>query len=128
MRPGKFWKEICRKAIFVRRLCRTGKQFLASKSICVIQQPPYSPELAPADFFLFPKVKLALKGERFSDISDIQRGVTKQVKGVSLQDFHHAFEDLLSVVWSWGAIILKVCNQNSKYINSFFRNKCSFII
>jgi hypothetical protein len=39
-------------------------------------------------------VKLALKGERFSDISDIQRGVTEQVKGVSLQDFQRAFEDL----------------------------------
>jgi hypothetical protein len=53
------------------------KQFLASKSIYVIQHPPYSPDLAPANFFLFPKVKLTVKGERFSDISDIQRGVTK---------------------------------------------------
>ncbi|UYV63527.1 hypothetical protein LAZ67_2004517 [Cordylochernes scorpioides] len=30
-----------------------------------IQQPPYSPDLAPNDFFLFPKLKMALKGRRF---------------------------------------------------------------
>jgi hypothetical protein len=39
-------------------------------------------------------VKLALKVDRFSDISDIQRGVTEQLKGVSLQDLKRAFEDL----------------------------------
>jgi hypothetical protein len=60
----------------------------------VIQHPPCSADLALANFFLFPKVKLALKGERFSDISDIQSGVTKQLKEVSLQDFLRALEDL----------------------------------
>jgi hypothetical protein len=39
-------------------------------------------------------MKRALKGERFSDISDIQLGVTEQLKGISLQDFQCAFEDL----------------------------------
>jgi hypothetical protein len=68
------------------------KKFLASKSTCVIQHPPYLPDLTPADFFLFLKVKLAL-GEHFSNISDIQRGVTKQLKGVSLQDFRGTFKD-----------------------------------
>jgi hypothetical protein len=45
-------------------------------------------------FLLFPKVKLALKGERFSDISDIQIGMTKHLKGISLHDFQRALEDL----------------------------------
>jgi hypothetical protein len=39
--------------------------------------------LGTGRFFIFPKVKLALKGQRFSDISGIQRGVTEQLKGVS---------------------------------------------
>jgi transposase len=68
------------------------KQFLASKSINVIEDPPYSPDLAPAEFFLFPKMKLALKGERFSDICDIQHSVTEQLKGISLQDFQRNLE------------------------------------
>jgi len=36
---------------------------------------PYSPDLAPCDFWLFPKLKSALKGRRFPDLSDIQRNV-----------------------------------------------------
>ena len=30
------------------------RQFLAKKNIAVLEQPPYSPDLAPCDFFLFP--------------------------------------------------------------------------
>jgi len=36
---------------------------------------PYLPDLAPWDFWLFPKLKSALKGRRFPDLSDIQRNV-----------------------------------------------------
>jgi hypothetical protein len=32
----------------------------------LLEQPPYSPDLAPSDFFLFPKLKLFLTGQRFS--------------------------------------------------------------
>jgi hypothetical protein len=32
----------------------------------VLPHPPYSPDLAPCDFFLFPKMKLKLKGRRFN--------------------------------------------------------------
>jgi hypothetical protein len=56
-----------------------------------MQHPLYSSDLVQADFFLFQKVKLTLKGEQFSDI---QRGVTKKLKGVSLQDVQCAFGDL----------------------------------
>jgi hypothetical protein len=41
------------------------QQFLA-------HNPPYSPDLAPCDFFLFPKIKLKLKGRRFVTIHEIQ--------------------------------------------------------
>ena len=34
--------------------------------------PPYSPDLAPCDFFLFPKMKLQLNGHRFDGLEDIQ--------------------------------------------------------
>jgi hypothetical protein len=33
------------------------REFLASKQITVLQHPPYSPYLAPSDFFLFPKIR-----------------------------------------------------------------------
>ena len=50
------------------------KQFLASKSICVIHHPLYSPDLAPTISFLLLKVILVFKGKHFSDSSDIQSG------------------------------------------------------
>jgi hypothetical protein len=64
----------------------------------------YSPDLAPADFILFPKVKQALKEERFSDISDIQCGVTELLQGVSLQDFQRALGNLCKLCGIGGRV------------------------
>jgi hypothetical protein len=33
------------------------RDFIASKQITVLEHPSYSPDLAPNDFFLFPKLK-----------------------------------------------------------------------
>jgi histone-lysine N-methyltransferase SETMAR len=38
------------------------QRFLAKKQIQVIPHPPYSPDLAPADYFLFPTLKRELAG------------------------------------------------------------------
>jgi hypothetical protein len=35
-------------------------------------QPPYSPDLAPCDFSLFPKMNLKLKRRQFDTIEEIQ--------------------------------------------------------
>jgi hypothetical protein len=40
--------------------------------MAVIPHPPYSPNLAPCDFFLLPKMKLKLKGRRFDTNEEIQ--------------------------------------------------------
>jgi hypothetical protein len=37
-----------------------------------LPHPPYSPDLAPADFFLFPKMKMQLKDCRFHTVAEIQ--------------------------------------------------------
>ena len=38
------------------------QQFLAKNKIVRLRQPPYSPDIAPCDFWMFPKLKMALKG------------------------------------------------------------------
>jgi hypothetical protein len=55
--------------------------------------PPYSPDLAPCDFWLFPKLKKknALKGQRFADIADIHRNVTTLLRGIPENDFQGCF-------------------------------------
>jgi transposase len=45
---------------------------LAKNKIAVIPRPPYSPDLAPCDIFLFLKMKLKLKGCRFDTSEEIQ--------------------------------------------------------
>jgi histone-lysine N-methyltransferase SETMAR len=46
------------------------KQCLATHNITVLQHPLYSPDLAPCDFFLFPKIKSVLKGTQFLSVED----------------------------------------------------------
>ncbi|GFY21203.1 hypothetical protein TNCV_3992471 [Trichonephila clavipes] len=54
----------------------TAKQFLAKqKGVMQIEHPPFSSDVNPPDFFLFPRLKLAFKGNRYDDISDIKRNV-----------------------------------------------------
>jgi hypothetical protein len=48
------------------------QQFLAKNKSVVIPHPPYSPDLAPCYFFLFPKMKLKLKGHQFGTTEKIQ--------------------------------------------------------
>ena len=46
------------------------QQFLAEKIIPIITQPPYSQDLAPSEFWLFPTLKMGLKGRRFAAMED----------------------------------------------------------
>jgi len=43
--------------------------FLAKHHVTQVCQPPYSPDLAPCDFWLFPKLKSPLKGRWFVNVS-----------------------------------------------------------
>ncbi len=69
-------------------------QFLAKKNITVLHYPPYLPDLAPADYFLLPRLKIHLKGHRFDDVSAIQKAVTHDLKAIPVSDFVHALDRL----------------------------------
>jgi len=74
--------------------CHTSllvRQFLSNKLITVCPHPPYSPDLAPCDFWLFPKVKITMKGKRFESIQDIEAATTAQLKTLTKKDFQNCF-------------------------------------
>jgi hypothetical protein len=48
--------------------------------------------LAPNDFWLFPKLKSALKRRRFQDIESIHKNVTMALKAVPQQEFQKYFQ------------------------------------
>ena len=41
------------------------RRFLTDNNMTVVLHPPYSPDLAPSDFFLFPELKMKFRGEDF---------------------------------------------------------------
>ena len=70
------------------------KQFLAQRKVTVLDHPPYSPDLAPADYFLFPRVKSHLKGRLFDSISYIQKAVTSTLNTSAKNDFFKGIQKL----------------------------------
>jgi histone-lysine N-methyltransferase SETMAR len=67
-------------------------QFLSDKNFTVCPHPPYSPDLAPCDFWLFPKLKLTMKGKRFASIPEIEAATTTRLKGLTKVDFQNCFK------------------------------------
>ena len=53
---------------------------LKNKAVIMPQLPlPYSSDLAPTDFFLFPKLKTPMKGKRFATIEEIKEKSTQKL-------------------------------------------------
>ena len=63
--------------------------------IKTVPQPPYSPHLAPCDFWLFPKLKEKLRGCRYETIEEMKEAVTKVIDTLAQEDFDGAFQKLL---------------------------------
>jgi len=71
------------------------QEFLAWKQVCVLNHPPYSPDLSPCNYFLFPKLKLPLKGCLFEDVQDIQGTVTSSLQAIPQEDVQRLLQSLL---------------------------------
>ena len=59
--------------------------------IKTVHHPPYRPNLAPCDFWLFPK----LTGCRYETIGEMKEAVTKVIDTLTQEDFHGALQKLL---------------------------------
>ena len=59
--------------------------------IKTVPHRPYSPELAPCNFCLFPK----LRGCRYETIEEMKEAVAKVIDTLTQKDFHRAFQTLL---------------------------------
>jgi histone-lysine N-methyltransferase SETMAR len=70
------------------------KMWLAANNIQLLQHLPYSPDLTPADFFLFRRVKEELAGIQLSPatIKEAWEGV---VLGITMKEFAVAFRQYL---------------------------------
>jgi hypothetical protein len=69
-------------------------EFLAKHATTVLLQPPYSPDLALADFILFPKLKSTLKGRRFESIEAIKTNSLAHLRNIPKTAFQECFRTL----------------------------------
>ena len=68
------------------------KQFLANKNIVVLKHSPYSPDLAPCDFSLFPKIKSVLKGTHFMSVENVKAKTAEILNSLTEHDLRNCFE------------------------------------
>ncbi|KAJ4439394.1 hypothetical protein ANN_07516 [Periplaneta americana] len=69
------------------------KNFLARHNITALDHPPYSPDLSPPDYFLFPRLKSHLKGRRFN-AEEVIANATRALRRVSQNGFQACFQEL----------------------------------
>jgi hypothetical protein len=93
-------------------------QYLASLGWTVIPHPPYSPDLAPCDFFLVPTMKKILKGKRFAIVDDVKIA-SQAALNIMLQQFQRCFTQ-------WGKRLDKCIAFSGEYFEglSVFCSKC----
>ena len=83
------------------------QSFLTKHQITQVTQPPYSPDLVPCDFLLFPKLKPPLKGKRFQTINEIQENIMGQVMVIG------------RTVWGPNVSALKGTEMSLSYVQCF---------
>ena len=65
--------------------------YLTKMGFKTVPHPLYSADLAPCDFWLFPK----LRGCRYETIEEMKETATKVIDTLTQEDFHRAFQKLL---------------------------------
>ena len=68
--------------------------YLSKMSIKAFRHPPYSPDLGPCDFCLFPK----LRGCRYETIEEMKEAVTKVIDTLSQEDFLGSLPEVVGTV------------------------------
>ena len=85
------------------------KTLLTKHKITVLEHPLYSPDLAPCDFFLFPKIKSALKGTRFESVDAVKAKATELMNKLLEDDLQHCFQQ-------WKICMERCRDQREEYI------------
>ena len=69
-------------------------RFLTKHNITVLPHPPYSRDLCLCDFFLFPRLKKRLKGQRHENIEAIQAAAVMELTAIPKEAFNSCFQGL----------------------------------
>ncbi len=68
------------------------KKFLTRSGTAVLEQPPYLPDLAPCNFWLFDKVKDAMRADHLGSIEAIKQELSRILNAIPEIKFQQFFE------------------------------------
>jgi Transposase. len=88
---------------------RATADFMVKKDIKILPHAPYSPDLAPCDFWLFPQLKTKLSGIRFDTEIELRTGVEGALKDLTAGGVLHVFE-------KWHARLIKCIEVGGGYV------------
>ena len=74
---------------------RAITQYLEGQKIQVSPHPPYSPDLAPCDFWLLSLSKDILAERKLSRVQDLDKAVNSEMKTTPKEEYHKAFSSWL---------------------------------
>ncbi len=95
--------------------CVETLAFFGTHNLLLLPQPPYSPDLVPNDFFLFPTLKKQLWGKKHRNVAEVQAAVDKALKNITPDMFRAA---LLELPRRW----TKCLNQRGNYFKGWHVN------
>lgn len=87
---------------------RMTTAYLKEKNVELVDHPPYSPDLSPCDYFLFPKIKTKLRGQRFQTPDEAVEAYKNLVSEMPVSEWHKCFE-------TWFARMKKCVDANGEY-------------
>jgi len=67
-------------------------EYLREERVKLLPHPPYSPDLAPCDFYLFPKIKKELGGRSFDNVENLSRAIQAIVENVPKEEYYKSFD------------------------------------
>ena len=90
--------------------------FLASEKVESLNHPPYSPDLCPCDFLLFPRLKKMLSGNKYTSRSSLGSAIYQCLQQIPKEDYLFVFRDWvkrLKTCFSKGGVlwrfVIKIC-------------------
>ena len=69
------------------------KKYLESQNLTIIRHPPYSPDLAPCDFWLFDYIKRHLIDQL--DVQSLKNQITEVLQNIPKEEYLKAFQKWL---------------------------------
>lgn len=94
-RRGKLTKKIILLQDNARvHTCRLVTETIEKHGWTTLDHPPYSPDLAPSDFFLFKNLKIFLQGKNFSEKDKLVSAVIEFYESKGVEFFLEPFERL----------------------------------